>query len=349
MPGSLHPGLEVPRGPSAGPAPAWPAGARGPAGRVPGCQGDGRSWLSVLVCWGGQAHPSEQMPAQKRGVGQPPDTCPDWVTAVPTQSPAPPAGSLPSPSTPASADVPGAAGTGRWGIDQGPRREGAGAEQAAGVHAGVWGGPVAGGWGETVRLEEAQPADCTAEGLGLLGRGGWPHSRDGPGQGRWWGRLDWRGAPRLQRRGQHPALLPAESAHPALPVQGGSSLVGRQAGKSPPVRTVWAGGLGALVGQQAERLFLLRNQHRLRPLGFCGVGSGRRGAACMPVPLTASHLCPGQCQPPQAGQSLLSGRGRPCRHPLLRLLSTPLFWRDLALQWLLSVTVTLGSPRRPQP
>lgn len=55
------------------------------------------------------------------------------------------------------------------------------------------------GWG--VRLEEVQPADSTALGLRLLGWGGWPHLCEGPGQGRWWGQLDWRGAPRLWRGG----------------------------------------------------------------------------------------------------------------------------------------------------
>ena len=69
----------------------------------------------------------------------------------------------------------------------------------------------------------------------------------------------------------------------------------------------------------------------------------------MPASLAASHPCPGQCQPPQAGWSLLSGRDCPCHPLLLRLLSAPLFWGSLALQWLLSVTVALGSPRQPQP
>lgn len=96
MPGSLHAGLEMPTGPPAGPAPAWPPGARGPAGGVPECWGDGRSSLSVLVFWGGQAHPSERMPAQRWGAGQPPDPRPNWVTAVLTQGLAPSAGSLPS-------------------------------------------------------------------------------------------------------------------------------------------------------------------------------------------------------------------------------------------------------------
>lgn len=45
---------------------------------------------------GGQAHPLEQMPAQRWGAGQPPDPRPDWVTAALTQGPAPSAGSLPS-------------------------------------------------------------------------------------------------------------------------------------------------------------------------------------------------------------------------------------------------------------
>ena len=86
------------------------------------------------------------------------------------------------PSTPAGAHLPGVAGAGRWGTNQGPCREGAGAEQAASIHAGVRGGPVVGVG--TMRLEEAQPAEGTAEGPKLLGRGGWPRFREGPGQGR---------------------------------------------------------------------------------------------------------------------------------------------------------------------
>lgn len=45
---------------------------------------------------GGQALPSEQMPAKRRGVGSPRMLAPNWVTAAPTQSPAPLAGSRPS-------------------------------------------------------------------------------------------------------------------------------------------------------------------------------------------------------------------------------------------------------------
>lgn len=123
------------------------------------------------------------------------------------------------PSTPAGAHLPGVAGAGRWGTNQGPCREGAGAEQAASIHAGVRGGPVLGVG--TMRLEEAQPSDGTAEGPRLLGRGGWPRLGERPGRAGGGGSLTGVGHPSsggealgLAVLRQHLALLPAESARP---------------------------------------------------------------------------------------------------------------------------------------
>lgn len=69
----------------------------------------------------------------------------------------------------------------------------------------------------------------------------------------------------------------------------------------------------------------------------------------MPVSLAASHPCPGQCQLPQASRSLLSGRGPSLPPPALKAaLSSPVPGQP-SLQWLLLVTVALGSSRQPQP